>query len=397
MDDDVEPRDTWVVSRLKAAARDAYAAPRRRLLLPAAASPRRASVGWLRGHRLVLALVALNAATGAAVIALGLSLTLRGGPATAPAVSATSAGPPPGAVAGSVALGFTLRGGPLGETPPVVAFGSVWLTDTDAGTIVRIDTRSLRVTAVIFVDTGGGPTGLATDGATLWATVRSRGGVVRIDPASNRVVDTIEVGGVPSAVAVSGGTLWVTVPGGLNDRGTLAEIDVSAHRVVRTFATGSGPGQVVVTPTMVWVDNGADGTLSRLDLASGQMTTTRGNAQDYDFGDVSVAADATGAWAVDNNRAVLEHYDGAFPAAGDAIGLGIGAGRGGNGPVGVALDGQVAWVVTTTQLDRVDLRTGSVLTMSLAGGHAVATGDGAVWVIAGDRTHARLLKIVPAR
>lgn len=400
MDDDTDPQSRWLDARLAAAARDAHAVPRkRRVLMTTQPATRRRSLGWARTDRVVLALVALNAATGAAVVALGLSLSTRSAQSPAPVAGASPMPNPPGDIAGSVQLDLLMRGDFTTAPQPVVAFGSVWVPNAGSGTVIRVDEHTLRVAATIAVDTpsAGGPTGIATDGMTIWATSAGSKSIVRIDPGTDRVVDSISVGGSPVGVAVSGSRVWVTTASALNAPGTLVEINAVTRQAVRHVAVGSRPVRVAVTTNAVWVVNEGEGTLSRFDTASRSVTTSRPNPADYDFGYVAIAADSSGAWAVDNNRAVLERVDGTTMIASQAIGVVFArtTATSGVGPTGLAVDGDNAWVVSAKQLVKVGLRNGTTMTMDIPSADGVAVGDGAVWVLAGDRTQSHLVKVTP--
>jgi YVTN family beta-propeller protein len=52
---------------------------------------------------------------------------------------------------------------------------------------------------------------LAVGEGAVWVTNTDAGTVSRIDPATNEVVKTIEVGGAPSGIVVAGGVVWVAI------------------------------------------------------------------------------------------------------------------------------------------------------------------------------------------
>jgi YVTN family beta-propeller protein len=55
------------------------------------------------------------------------------------------------------------------------------------------------------------PAGVAVDQGSVWVTSQCAGTLSRIDPATNRVVATIELGYHPFGLAVGGGFAWVGV------------------------------------------------------------------------------------------------------------------------------------------------------------------------------------------
>ena len=95
----------------------------------------------------------------------------------------------------------------VGHGPQAVVggAGSVWVANRLDGTVTRIDRENAeRVT----IDVGGEPTGLAYGAGSLWVADGQGRAVAQIAPASNRVVQRIEVGNAAHAVAVGYGALW---------------------------------------------------------------------------------------------------------------------------------------------------------------------------------------------
>ena len=58
---------------------------------------------------------------------------------------------------------------------------------------------------------GDNPLEVAVGEGSVWVTNYLDGTVSRIDPATNRVVATLEVGRHPDHIAVGEGGIWVTV------------------------------------------------------------------------------------------------------------------------------------------------------------------------------------------
>jgi DNA-binding beta-propeller fold protein YncE len=99
--------------------------------------------------------------------------------------------------------------GPAGVT---TGAGSLWVSHY-VPEVWRIDPDTTRVQAKIHLD-GGTTRGIAFGGGRVW--VSTEGGVVALDPATNKVVQTIEliepereVG--PTAIVYLDGDLWVSI------------------------------------------------------------------------------------------------------------------------------------------------------------------------------------------
>jgi streptogramin lyase len=156
-----------------------------------------------------------------------------------------------------------------------VAAGSVWVTGWEDRTLTRIDPRTLKVTAVVKLPAQ--PQGLLFLGGSLWVgsgkdstevfrvdpatlavtrvpvgmrapgwfvagakdvwVVTSQDSVVRLDPATNRVVTVLSVPGVPVEGATApDGTLWIPS----KQSNTITRIDPELNRVLGTLPAGPG-------------------------------------------------------------------------------------------------------------------------------------------------------------
>jgi YVTN family beta-propeller protein len=136
--------------------------------------------------------VAVGAGGGAAWVSNSLGQSLSRIPATL------------GAAEPARPLDFTP--GPLALDPEGEA---LWIIDTDGDAVVRYDTTSRSVVAIIEV--GRSPVGVAVGAGSVWVANESDGTVSRIDPATNTVIATIAIGGAPQGIAVSDTTVWVAV------------------------------------------------------------------------------------------------------------------------------------------------------------------------------------------
>ncbi len=198
----------------------------------------------------------------------------------------------------------------LGERPgaSAIGFGSLWVAQPDRGVVVRVslDDGSVRDT----IRVGNSPAGVAVGEGSVWVTNSGDGTVSRIDPESSEVSDLLRAGNVPTGIAVGDGVLWVadsigsallrvdpaskevtTVPLAGRPTGvaftpeavwvssapnTLARIDPSGPKpeVVFTKTVGSQPTSVVADHGAIWVANQLDGTVTRLNAATGQADAT---------------------------------------------------------------------------------------------------------------------------
>lgn len=77
----------------------------------------------------------------------------------------------------------------MGDGPRVIAAGrDIWVTNSGANTVSRIDGRSHTVIASIHV--GDDPRGVVVAGDSVWVTNNLNGTVAQIDMATNSVTST---------------------------------------------------------------------------------------------------------------------------------------------------------------------------------------------------------------
>jgi YVTN family beta-propeller protein len=223
---------------------------------PALAAPHTLSERVLARPRLLASAgaVLLCAAAAAAVIEIVSSPARR--IVVAPN-SVVAVDPESGKVVGDI---------PVGERPSAIAygFGSIWVANSDSGTVTRIDAKTKRVLATI--GDGGDVSDLALGFGAVWVADGNSGTLTRLDPQSNTVGDTIRFGSSDPLrpkpvfnVAVGAGSVWVT-----REPGVL-RIDPSTTRVTGTLRTRPATG-IAVGGGRLWVTDTFE-RIERFDLA----------------------------------------------------------------------------------------------------------------------------------
>ncbi len=169
--------------------------------------------------------------------------------------------PTPTAFARAVA---TVR---TGVSPVAVAIGdgAVWVANNGAGTVTRIDPRTRRAVGRP-IRVGAGPVALTAAPSGVWVALAS-GFVVRIDPGTGRRAGQPVAVSDPAGIAADGDRIWVTS----RAEDQLVRIDARSARISgRPIAVGSAPTDVAVGEGAVWTANSGDGTVTRVDPATGQ-------------------------------------------------------------------------------------------------------------------------------
>jgi YVTN family beta-propeller protein len=246
--------------------------------------------------------------------------------------------------------------------------GSDDVTPVPPNTVAALTERGLDGEA-IPVRSGGVALAGSADG-TLWAVDESENALVRIDPESRRVVQTIaDVGGSPQAVAVAGNDVWVT---GVDD-GVLTRINAVTNRVVGRVPVGIQPAAVVATADQVWVANSADNTVQRID------PTTDKAADPISVGDGpdGLLLDQDVLWVANSRSGTVTRLD---AKTGERIAEDV---RVQTGAHGLALTDTDLWVANelSQSVSRMDRTSGRVVTIPVEDGpSSVVVADGSAWV-----------------
>ena len=224
------------------------------------------------------------------------------------------------------------------------------------------------------------------EGAVWVATGEGGGSIVRVDPATNQVVDTIDVGGEGNLdVAVGAGAVWVQNAGAK----AIQRIDPSTDDVVATIPVND-PVHLGIGGGSVWTSNYGHGSVTRIDPSTNTAVATV-PVPDSDPHGIAVLDDAV--WvALDDSRQLVRIDPSTNKAvavlpSGSYGSLVVGSGSlWGPGPGGSIL--------------RTDPVTGSVTaTIDVGAGRSyqpeLAAGEGAVWVAASNEQGSRVLRIDP--
>lgn len=255
-----------------------------------------------------------------------------------------------------------------GGSPAHLAAGSgvLWVSAAN-GSISRIDPAVKQ--RVHELSVGGRPGPITAGGGAVWILDYESQAILRLDPEVNKITKRIALGeGQQKAIARNqariltfrkptfsalsdlifwGGALWVADHG----RSRVLKLDPeSGERLGEPIPVGNGPMDLLVADDSLWTVNREDGSLSRIDSASGSLVSTipvclkpnEGTLGSHwiwvsCFGDGSIVR-------VDpkSNRVV-----------GDAIPVG-------GGPYGVATSEDYVWVAGASSRSLARIRLGSL-------------------------------------
>ena len=172
----------------------------------------------------------------------------------ATALLALAAGPAGATQIGSPTFGLAAGG------------GSVWVGGLGSGDVIRVDPASGKVLARITV--GARVFNLAAAPGAVWAIDNALSTAVRIDTASAKVTARVPVGFQPYDIEWGFGSAWVANAGD----GTVWRI--TNGKVVKKIKIGTEPNGLTAYRGSLWVSDHTLGRVTRIDPATNRITGT---------------------------------------------------------------------------------------------------------------------------
>ena len=272
----------------------------------------------------------------------------------------------------------------VGDFPDGVAVdqnGLLWVASTRGNTVTRIDSAS-GTSDIVPVPDGSEPLAVAvTDDGGVWVSLRAEDRIVRFDPDSMELTDSVDVAPQPAAFGQGDGSLWVAATSGQVDRidpearqriaeipvpsaagvtvssdaawvtqskeGTVAKVDLGTNQVVDTITVGAGPDDIEVDlDDAIWVSNRGEGTVSRIDTVALEVTDTL----EVGIGPANMVIDGNDVWLSDRDAGAVTLIDRQSIEVSDTVAVG-------SGPLDLALDGDRIWVSVAGDNEVVEVTT----------------------------------------
>jgi virginiamycin B lyase len=138
-----------------------------------------------------------------------------------------------------------------------------------AAEVLRREMRELTPTATLHLAKTADWVAITPD--AVWVGSTGPYAVHRIDPKTNQRVATVTLRGEPcSGLATGFGSLWVPLCG---KPAMLAKVDLTSNKIASIFRIGpaASEGGIATSPDSVWLVVDKEGSLARIDPASGAV------------------------------------------------------------------------------------------------------------------------------
>jgi streptogramin lyase len=144
--------------------------------------------------------------------------------------------------------------------------GSVWVGGVGSGDLIRVDPASGKVLARVTV--GARVFNLAAAPGVIWAVDNALSTAVRVDAKTGKVTQRVPVGFQPYDIGWGFGSAWVANAGD----GTVWRI--TNGNVVKKIKIGTEPNGLTAYRGAVWVSDHTLGKVVRIDPATNKVTGT---------------------------------------------------------------------------------------------------------------------------
>ena len=135
------------------------------------------------------------------------------------------------------------------------------------GSLIAVDTVTGTAAPATVLPASNTPYLIAATASAVY--VAGGGAVMRIDPATGKVIERQALGARLRALLAAQGRLWVTADGG-----RLVQLDPGTLSVVATRHVTGHPDAITTDAGAVLVTDDRDRTLTRMDIANGKVTGT---------------------------------------------------------------------------------------------------------------------------
>jgi virginiamycin B lyase len=259
-------------------------------------------------------------------------------------------------------------------------FGSLWMIQVCDSALSRVDAKNNEITEV-RIDGLTTPQTISIGEAAVWVSDRKRKTVLKIDPNTYSVTQTIQVPTLsPEGImAVGEGSLWVLTAG--TDDDGLTRVNAQSGIVEAKIPVHSGISSMVVAYGSVWAIGYARNELYRIDPrtnAVSSVTKLRDTPRSLTAGEGSI-------WVLNEGDTSVQKIDASNGKVVATIKTGLHP-----GPGSIAMGGGYVWVSTPgTPIMQVDPQTNALVRRFIGGlgmSGPMRYGERSLWIAGGRIT-----------
>jgi len=150
------------------------------------------------------------------------------------------------------------------------AFNSLWVPDCSKGNVLRLDSRSLKVTATIPSGTSDRKGNIASSPDSIWILSDDKTTLSRIDPDQNMVVGEFRLTSDCGNMTFGETALWLTCP----SENKVIRVNPNTSLVEKSIDVSGKPEAIAIGETSIWVLCGKEGKVDRIDPKTNKVSKT---------------------------------------------------------------------------------------------------------------------------
>jgi streptogramin lyase len=152
----------------------------------------------------------------------------------------------------------------------VSAFGSLWAPDCGTGSLLRIDPKTYKVTAIVGSGAADVAGSIASSPDSVWLLTDSKTTLSRIDPDQNAVVGEFRLPSDCRSLTFGETSLWLACP----SENKVLRVNPATNLVDKTIDVSGKPESIALGESSVWVLCLKDGKIDRIDPKTNKVTKT---------------------------------------------------------------------------------------------------------------------------
>ncbi len=261
----------------------------------------------------------------------------------------------------------------LGKTADWVAIapGAVWVGSTGPFAVHKIDPKTNKRVATVKLP-GEPCAGLATGFGSLWVPLCGRTQMLaKVDLLSNKLLNVFNIGpaAAEGGVTASPDSVWLVI----DKEGSLARIDPATGTVRQTIQVPPGSYNPFYSDGQVWVTRADRSEITAIDAVTGQVSATAQTGPGPRF----LTAGAGAVWTLNQGDGSLTRVDIQTRKATKTIALGT-PGHGGDISFGGGMVWTTMWKVPLSVIDGASAAL--LCQWKGPGGDSLGIGNGAIWL-----------------
>jgi len=253
----------------------------------------------------------------------------------------------------------------------LITENAVWVAGTTPFAILRIDPATNKIVATVKI-TGEACSGLASGFGSIWVPVcGAKPALVRVDETTNAISATLAVApaGPEGGITTSNDSVWMVS----NAQGTLDRIDPTANRVRQKISIPPGSYNPLFDNGIVWVTGFESSVLTAVDATTGKVLESVPVGSKPRF----LTAGGGSIWTLNQGDGTVSRVDEKTRKLIATIPVGI-PGEGGDIDFGA---GGVWPTVFKVPLTRIDVATNTVARQWIGnGGDSLRCGFASIWI-----------------